>query len=70
VTLFAGVVYANNYVPADGRLLPITGNTALFSLVGTIYGGNGTTDFGVPDLRAAAPNGTEYVICLDGTFPG
>lgn len=70
VTLIAGVVYANNYLPADGRTIPISGNTALFSLVGITYGGNGTSNFGLPDLRAAAPNQTMYVICVSGTFPG
>lgn len=70
ITLIAGVVYANNYLPADGRLIPISGNTALFSLVGITYGGNGTSNFGLPDLRSAAPNNTQYVICVQGTFPG
>lgn len=68
--LVAGVVYANNYLPADGRTIPISGNTALFSLVGITYGGNGTSNFGLPDLRSAAPNNTTYVICVTGTFPG
>jgi microcystin-dependent protein len=40
---------------ADGQLLPISSNTALFSLYGTIYGGNGQTTFGLPDLRGRAP---------------
>jgi microcystin-dependent protein len=40
-----------NYAPADGRLLSISQNSALFALIGTTYGGNGTTTFGVPDLR-------------------
>ena len=70
VTLIAGVVYADSYLPADGRTIPISGNTALFSLVGITYGGNGTTNFGLPDLRASAPNGTTYIICVYGTFPG
>ena len=35
----------------DGQLLPISQNTALFSLVGIIYGGDGRTTFGLPDLR-------------------
>lgn len=35
----------------DGQLMPISQNTALFSLVGTNYGGNGTSNFGLPDLR-------------------
>lgn len=36
---------------ADGRLLPIAENTALFSLLGTLYGGDGRTTFALPDLR-------------------
>jgi microcystin-dependent protein len=35
----------------QGQLLPIAQNTALFSLLGTMYGGNGQTNFGLPDLR-------------------
>jgi Phage Tail Collar Domain len=56
------VMFAGNFAPAgwafcDGRLLAITSNTALFSLLGTNYGGNGTTTFGLPDLRGAVPVG-------------
>lgn len=39
----------------NGQLLPINQNQALFSLVGTMYGGNGTTNFALPDLRGRAP---------------
>ena len=39
----------------DGQLLPINQNQALFSLLGTTYGGNGQTTFGLPDLRARTP---------------
>lgn len=39
----------------NGQLLPISQNTALFSILGTTYGGNGTTTFALPDLRDAAP---------------
>ncbi|WP_354687678.1 tail fiber protein [Cupriavidus necator] len=39
----------------DGRLLPIAQNQALFSLLGTQYGGNGTTTFALPDLRGRTP---------------
>ena len=39
------------WAPADGQLLPIAQNTALFSLYGTIYGGDGRTTFALPDLR-------------------
>ncbi|WP_235903585.1 phage tail protein [Pontixanthobacter luteolus] len=48
---------------ADGQLLPISQNTALFSLLGTIYGGDGRTTFALPDLRSRVPIHT-------GTGPG
>lgn len=41
----------------NGQLLAIASNNALFSLLGTTYGGNGTTTFGLPDLRGRAPLG-------------
>lgn len=39
----------------DGQILPISQNTALFSLLGTTYGGNGTSNFALPDLQGRAP---------------
>jgi microcystin-dependent protein len=39
----------------DGQILPISQNTALFSLLGTTYGGNGTSNFALPNLQGAAP---------------
>jgi len=39
----------------NGQLLPITQNTALFSLLGTTYGGNGTTNFALPNLQGSMP---------------
>jgi len=56
-------------VPANGQLLHIIQNTALFSLLGTNFGGDGRTTFALPDLRAAAPNGMTYSICDQGIFP-
>ena len=56
-------------VAADGQLLPINQNTALFSLLGTTYGGNGTSTFALPDLRGLAPNNMTYSICDEGVFP-
>jgi microcystin-dependent protein len=49
-------IFASNFAPrgwafCDGQRLPIAQNTALFSLVGTTFGGDGRTDFGLPDLR-------------------
>ena len=39
----------------DGQLLPLSQNTALFSLLGTTYGGNGKSNFALPDLQGRAP---------------
>lgn len=45
------------YMPTDGSLLPIAQNTALFSLLGTTYGGDGRTTFALPDLRGRSAIG-------------
>ena len=44
-----------NYTLCNGQLLPISQNTALFSLLGTYYGGNGTSNFALPNLQGRAP---------------
>ena len=41
----------------DGQLMSLSQNTALFALLGTLYGGNGQTSFGLPDLRGRSPVG-------------
>ncbi len=56
-------------IVASGQILPINQNTALFSLLGTTYGGNGTTTFALPDLRSLAPDNMNYSICISGIFP-
>lgn len=43
------------WAEAAGQILPINQNTALFSILGTMYGGDGRTDFGLPDLRGRVP---------------
>jgi microcystin-dependent protein len=43
------------YAQCNGQILPIAQNTALFSLLGTTYGGNGQTTFALPDLRSRVP---------------
>ncbi|TFL16833.1 phage tail protein [Jannaschia formosa] len=67
---YIGEVVSNGYsfcplgtAPADGQLLSISNNDALFSLIGTTYGGDGITTFGLPDLRGRAP-------LHSGTGPG
>ena len=54
-------IFACNFAPrgwaqCNGQLLPIAQNTALFSLLGTTYGGNGQTTFGLPNLQGRAAN--------------
>ncbi|MEO8598020.1 MAG: tail fiber protein [Candidatus Solibacter sp.] len=56
------VMFAGNFAPRGwafcaGQLLPIAQNTALFSILGTTYGGNGQTTFALPDLRGRTPAG-------------
>jgi microcystin-dependent protein len=53
-------IFPFNFAPkgwawCDGQLLPLSQNTALFSLLGTTYGGNGKTNFALPDLQGRAP---------------
>jgi len=55
--LFGGNFCPRGWTNADGQLLAIAQNSALFSLFGTIYGGDGRTTFGLPDLRGRAPIG-------------
>jgi microcystin-dependent protein len=58
VRIFAFNFTPSGHIACDGRLLSIQANTALFSKLGTIFGGNGTTTFAVPDLRGRTPIGT------------
>ena len=55
IKIFAGNFAPRDYAFCDGQLLPIAQNTALFSLVGTTYGGDGRTTFGLPNLQGRAP---------------
>jgi len=55
-------IFGCNFAPlgwafCDGQLMPIFQNTALFSLLGTTYGGNGTTTFALPNLQGSFPMG-------------
>ncbi len=51
VRMFAGNFAPRSHALCDGQLLAVSQNNALFSLLGTIYGGDGRTTFGLPDLR-------------------
>ena len=55
IRMFAGNFPPRGWALCNGQLLAISQNTALFSLLGTNYGGNGQTSFGLPDLRGRVP---------------
>ena len=55
IRMFAGNFAPRGYAMCDGQLLAVSQNDALFSLFGTIYGGDGRTTFGLPDLRGSIP---------------
>lgn len=62
-TLATIMIFAGNFAPrawmfCDGSVLPIGQNDALFSLIGTTYGGDGISTFALPDLRGRIPVGT------------
>jgi microcystin-dependent protein len=55
IRLFAGNFPPNGWAFCNGQIIPIQQNTALFSLLGTNYGGDGRSTFALPDLRDAVP---------------
>ena len=55
IRMFAGNFAPRGWALCDGQLLAISSNDALFSLLGTIYGGDGRTTFSLPDLRGRLP---------------
>lgn len=63
IAMFAGNFAPRGWAFCDGTLLPVSQNSALFSLLGTTYGGDGRTTFALPDLRGR-------VAVHEGTGPG
>ena len=55
IRMFAGNFAPRGWAFCDGQLLAVSQNDALFSLLGTIYGGDGQTTFGLPDMRGRIP---------------
>lgn len=55
IRIFTGNFAPKGWALCDGQLMPISQNTALFSLLGTNYGGDGKSNFALPDLQACAP---------------
>lgn len=57
IRLFAGTFAPKDWALCNGQLIAIQQNTALFALLGTYYGGNGTTNFALPNLQGSIPLG-------------
>jgi microcystin-dependent protein len=54
----------------DGQILSIAQNTALFTLLGATYGGNGQTTFALPNIKASSlQEGLNYIIAVQGIYP-
>jgi len=75
---YLGVIkyFATTYAPqgwrvCDGAILAISTNSALFSLLGTMYGGDGVKTFALPNLPQRLMNVGEcgYAICVAGVYP-
>ncbi|MDZ7712853.1 MAG: tail fiber protein [Rhodovibrio sp.] len=58
IIMFGGGYTIRSYAQCDGQLIAISQNEPLFSLLGTTYGGDGQTTFGLPDLRGACRSPT------------
>lgn len=70
IQLFAFNYVPENWVLCDGRTFLIGEYQALFSLLRTSYGGDGQTDFALPNMVGMEPiPGTRYCICVQGLFP-
>jgi microcystin-dependent protein len=72
IKLFAGIYCPQYYMYCDGQTLSIQQYTALFSILGTQYGGDGRVTFCLPNLNKtpiAAGTSLKYVICTQGLYP-
>lgn len=70
IKLFAGTFAPKQFMFCEGQLLEISQNSALFSILGTTYGGNGVTNFALPDLREAVPIGANDQYFQGAESPG
>jgi len=70
IRMFAGNFAPKGWALCDGQLLPISQNTALFSLLGTFYGGDGKSTFALPNLQGSAPTGQGQGAGLSPYFIG
>ena len=69
IRLFGGNFAPTDWAFCEGQLFSIADNSALFTILGTIYGGNGQTTFQLPDLSEHRPGAVHYIIALQGSYP-
>jgi len=60
IRAFAGDAVPDNWLPCNGQLMKISDHQAVYSLFGNAYGGDGRTNFALPDLRARVPVSADY----------
>jgi len=70
IRMFAGNFAPKGWALCNGQILPISQNTALFSLLGTFYGGDGKSNFALPDFQGNAPMGQGQGPGLSDRFLG
>src|SRR5215208_4668912 len=68
IRMFAGNCAPAGWMFCEGQLLPISENETLFNLIGTTYGGDGQSTFGLPDLRGRIPlhQGNGFILAETG----
>jgi len=72
IKMFTGTFCPKNYAYCNGQLLNIIGNEALYSIIGTQYGGDGARCFALPNLNKndiMANTQPKYIICVNGIYP-
>ena len=70
IEVFPYTFTPKGWASCNGQLLPISQNQALFALLGTNFGGDGRTTFGLPNLQGKEPcSGLQYCIAITGIFP-
>ena len=67
IILFGGNFAIKGWSTCQGQLLSIAQNTALFSILGTTYGGDGVTNFALPKIANVGE--AQYLIALEGIYP-
>lgn len=67
IILFAGNFAPQGWAFCDGSLVAVNENMALFSVLGTTYGGDGVTNFALPNLPDQ--NGAKHIIAIVGIYP-